>query len=938
MQFDYDSDNIFDKSEDLSKLEYEFSKLRKETGLLYENEYVQDFLENYHRNENYKGGNNCFSKHINKPFNDDIYSKEAYSYDNETPQRSKKKSVNKKKLSVGNLKKTFINNRFRGVSLFSRKYGSDENIVNDIVTVDKKGARGDLVISTNNGDKNTQLANNKNTYGLKKKTDSHELDFHGGYSSSDTEKYMIKSDYENRREINMNSRNHSYRKKDEKIMYYLDKSSDEEIEGIESDGEYSMEDDNKVNLEGRGLMVSNDFLSKIPDGSEMNLINDKFEKSEKEQLIKRIQSLEVIESSQKMLILETQNREQQHRIRCEELQRQLEYKETKLLLLNQDYESLKKDNALLSEEKEIIKKKYTEMESNWNQEYAMLYKYKVDYELLSKKNDILMEEKSSFITMIESDKERYRKMELNHQNLLLNLNNLEKRNNEIVERSSKLQEDNDSLSREYNKLFHKYTSLISEYGAIKKNEEKLNSNIVELQDCNKKLTIENNDIFEKFKFLTLTEKNLENTQEKNIELENEISAIKKERDILTAENKIIEKKIKTNEELVYELKNKILDYTLENQRLKKLIKETLIPILPESEHNSTIGHVLTVLNAKENSRFSVKLLEEEYLNNQKKGNDDIKGDINYNDIIETWKNVENPFTPKRFDVKNNRMGTLENNGTNSFSFHKSENKTPVKVCKSKIDDIKNIHSDNKHISDLDIKKLNKIAPASSNVDEIIAKSCPIISDNNDSKIDAGKLYKSSPDLVNYKQDIKIDENIGRDEKFEKGVNILTPRPLVKGEDDHTVPVTLPIKLENKIKHSLEDEENIPVIPLNDDNTDETGNSGKSNMNINFEDINIKEHENLQENEGNVLKCSHINDCVKMIDNYEKQILLLNVEKVQLESELAVLPRDNWSISSKEKEERDNIERRLMEIQNSIFKASSGINKIKEKQKYKDNNQ
>ncbi|KAH8740640.1 hypothetical protein FG386_002602 [Cryptosporidium ryanae] len=936
MQFDYDNATTFGNSEDLKKLEYEFSKLRKETGLLYENEYVKDFLENYQRNENVKSRNNYFSRKINRPLSGDVSSNEteAYSYDNVTPHRGKKGPTNKHKPFANDFN-NFNGNKLGGITIFSRKYGSNENVDNGMVSLDRKGARGDLVKSRNNSSKNTRLKEKK-VREFKKRSYPKELDINGRYSSSDNEKYMSKSDEEDKDEINLNNKNRNYSKKDEKIIYYLNGSLDEgsETYEYESKGKLYKEDESGTNSEAGGLMVSNNFLSKIPGGSEINLLNNKFEQGEKEKLIKRIQSLEVIESSQKMLIFETQNREQQHRIRCEELQKQLEYKETKLLLLNQDYESLKKDNALLNEEREIIKKKHTEMESHWNKEYSTLYKYKVDYEFIYKQNEILMEEKNSFIATIESDKERYRSMELNHQNLLLNLDNLEKRNHEIVERCSKLQEDNDSLSRDYNKLFQKYTSLLSEYGAIKKNEEKLNSNIVELQDKNKKLTVENNDIIEKFKFLSMTEKSLENTQEKNTELENEISAVKRERDILIAENRIVEKKIKNNQELIYELKNQIFDYTLENQKLKKLIKETLIPILPVSEHNSTIGHVLTVLNAKENSRFSVKLLEEEYLNNESKGKEGTKCDINYSDIIETWKNIENPFTPRITNKSNKQINSLENNNLSTLESGKIESKTSI--SESRIDNTKRSYSNKVKQFDLNMNKLDNVAPTNFYTNEIISKSCPMISDNNKDKINVERAYKSSPDFTHAGlEDIEIENNV---HKIEKGINILTPRPLVKGVDDHTVPAILPIKLENKIRHSLDDEKNIPVIPLNDDNLDETDSNEKHNMNSNFEDmgINLVEHVDINENENETQECTHINDCIKMIDNYEKQMLLLNVEKVQLESELAVLPRDNWSKNSKEREERDNIERRLVEIQNSIFKASSNIKKIKEKQKYKDN--
>lgn len=1032
MQFNYD-EPYNKKAEGFVEFESELAKLREETSLLYKNEYVKDFLENYHlgnnqTKENINGqegqkGRKVANAHKNRafqhtigekataatthqPYSYDIESKSEYGYEddcfvgesdrvsgNSRGGRSRKKTTSKSSAEKNQGKGKERSRRSKGVGgvradhndgivVFSRKYGSEDTSGggNKYITLNIHDIKGDIVKSPKRNSQSSQASETKRRTdprslrhnrakkdgkeGEKKQTilfQTMELPSRSRLESSpSSHSYSSSScpegsDDEYKREMDKHSKHH-YRKSDEKIRYYLNQSSFEEENGEKAEEKEEDGDDKS------GLTVSNSFLSRLPMGSHAQTImaSQKYEQNEKDLLMKRIQSLEVIESSQRMLILETQNKEQQYRIRSEELQKQLEYKDTKLLLLKQDHEILKRDFDLLKDEKDLIKKKFTEMEAHWNEEYGNLYKYKIDYEILSKQNETLMTEKNSFVNLIEEDKERYRKMELNHTNLLLNVDNLEKRNHEIVERCSKLQEDNDSLSREYNKLYQKYTSLLSEYGASKKNEENLNVEVVELQDANKKLSIECKDMMEKYKTLSATERILEQLQESNVGLIGEVSALKEERGILSADYKILEKKFKTSEESIHEMRNQLLDFTLENQKLKKLIKQTIIPLIPEAEYSSTIGHIWTVLNAKENSRMSIKVLEEEYLNNSDNGQcGKGKSKELQMEASRAWKGVESQFSPKKLvHMVNGGLSLDHQNGTlaNASLSPKSGKSSPPKTYKnsSKLKDVGegNMSPGPSSRYNSNLSKFEKLSPNKFNKVELSTRSLPVFDKSYDSggKDANSRLYNSCPELEDHNHDkaggeksIKQQrggEALAKQETFKRGVQVQTPRPFVADEDDHAVPVVLPKRLEGKIRDVLENEDKvIPVIP-EDSGTSEKkrcddiviGGNGDSNPLENGSEKDGHKTEDcglLPDFKGD--NRTAVSDSIRIIDNYEKQLLLLNVEKVQLEAELSTLPKDNWSRNAKEKESKDNIERRIMEIQNSIIKASSSIKNIKEKQ-------
>ncbi|KAH8583298.1 putative coiled coil [Cryptosporidium sp. chipmunk genotype I] len=1030
MQFNYDDPNN-KKIDGFVEFESELAKLREETSLLYKNEYVKDFLENYHlevneTKENRKGRWSNKREHFqtrnskltkskliggtHQPYSYDVECKSEYEVNEYTGsengdangrKNAKVKSFKEKNQEkIGRIKgkrrdlvDVGINDN--GFAVFSRKYGSEDlKSGKKYLTVDLSEIKGDIIKSpkknttsliTGASKKNNKKVNSGSIRQNSKKNCSQDVrkqtilyqnkklskpnskfkSISPSYSlssSSSSSSSLEGSENEYRNQINKYKKNH-YTKGDEKIKYYLDQSS------LDDDNEGGDEDEGNQELEDQknGLAVSNSFLSRLPSSNQAQLMmaSQQYEQNERDLLLKRIQSLEVIESSQKMLILETQNKEQQYRIRSEELQKQVEYKDTKLLLLNQDYEILKRDFGLLKDEKEMLKNKFTEMETHWNEEYGNLYKYKIDYEILSKQNETLMIEKNSFINLIEQDKERYRKMELNNTSLMLNVDNLEKRNHEVVERCSKLQEDNDSLSREYNKLYQKYTALLSEYTVSKKNEENLNAALVELQDTNKKLDIEGRDMKEKYKTLSATERVLEQLQESNAGLIGEVSALKEERDILSADYKILEKKYKTSEESVHEMKNQLLDFTLENQKLKKLIKQTIIPLIPDAEYNSTIGHILMVLNAKENSRMSIKVLEEEYLNNISNSGKGKNKDELQLEVSKAWKGIESPFSPKKMSYMMNRL-SIDHHQSNTISRlslspksvgnttnleKKSSSLSPLhssspKSLNNKFKNTnKNAQSPKSFKYNSNLNKFEKLSPKGHqpDKDELKTNSMPILEKGNiNEKVVIPKLFNSCPDLNRDKDEntkILIQEEKNQ-EIFKKGVQIVTPRPFVIDEDDHSVPAILPKRLEGKIKNVLENEDKIiPVIP-----------ESISSMNEKepYEDDIILKKDNIEDGpeflsekekkkdhgepvDANDKNSPSINDTIRMIDNYEKQILLLNVEKVQLEAELAALPKDNWLKNTKEKENRDNIERRILEIQNSIIKASSNIKHLKEKQ-------
>ncbi|PPS98114.1 Uncharacterized protein GY17_00000659 [Cryptosporidium hominis] len=1034
MQFNYD--DLYNKKIDgFVEFESELAKLRKETSLLYKNEYVKDFLENYHleineAKENSKGrwnnkGENLQTRRNFKSTKNDInvgtyqpYSYEVeYKTEHESDDYSTRKNVKslkerkkektgkkkgKKNLVDGGMINNNNNNNNNGFAVFSRKYGTEDvingkgyltmdlsEIKGDIVKSPKKKTsqihgesktnkkKGNLSSASKNLKKNDLKDSKKQTilYHNKKLSnpDSKLEVISQSYSifSSSSSSSSEESENEYRDQIKKYKKRH-YSKGDEKIKYYLDQSSslEDDNEGGDEDEGIQKEFEDQTN----GLAVSNSFLSRLPNNSQAQalLASQQYEQNERDLLMKRIQSLEVIESSQKMLILETQNKEQQYRIRSEELQKQVEYKDTKLLLLNQDYEILKKDFALLKDEKEMLKNKYTEMEAHWNQEYGNLYKYKVDYEILSKQNETLMIEKNSFINLIEEDKERYRKMELNNTSLMLNVDNLEKRNHEIVERCSKLQEDHDSLSREYNKLYQKYTALLSEYTASKKNEENLNASLVELQDINKKLDIEGRDMKEKYKTLSATERVLEQLQESNAELIGEISALKEERDILSADYKILEKKYKTSEESMHEIKNQLLDFTLENQKFKKLIKQTIIPLIPNAEYNSTIGHILMVMNAKENSRMSTKVLEEEYLNNINNNGKGKNKDELQLEVSKVWKGIESPFSPKKISYMMNGLSIDHQSSTMSRllspksvskttnlekkSLNSPSNSSSPKSLKNKFNNMnKNGQSPKSVKYNSNLNKFEKLSPKGHqlNKDELTTKSMPILDGGGhiNEKVVVPKLFNSTPDLYHAdKNENGKTLNQNQEEKnhdsFKKGVQIVTPRPLVIDDDDHSIPVILPKRLEGKIKDVLENEDKIiPVIPKNISsfNDKEQYNDDIILDNVDIEDesefaLDIGKKEENNEFVDKINKnLPSVNDTIRMIDNLEKQILLLNVEKVQLEAELSTLPKDNWSKNEKEKKNKDNIERRILEIENSIIKASSNIKHLKDNKHKKNDN-
>ncbi|KAK9170911.1 Uncharacterized protein cmbei_8002270 [Cryptosporidium meleagridis] len=1020
MQFNYD--DLYNKKIDgFVEFESELAKLRKETSLLYKNEYVKDFLENYHSeiNEakenskerwnnkgenlqtrrNFKSTKNGINAGAYQPYSYEVEYKSEHESDDYSKKKNVKSLKERKKDKTGKKgRKDLVdgemnnNNNNNGFAVFSRKYGTDDVISGKkYLTMDLSEIKGDVVkspkkktfqihgesktnrkkgnlssVSKNpkkndlkNSKKQTILHHNKKLSNPDSKLEVNSQPY-SVVSSSSSSSSFEESENEYKDQIKKYKKRH-YSKGDEKIKYYLDQSSSLEDD---NEGEDEAESIQEFEDQKNGLAVSNSFLSRLPNNSQVQALmeSQKYEQNERDILMKRIQSLEVIESSQKMLILETQNKEQQYRIRSEELQKQVEYKDTKLLLLNQDYEILKRDFALLKDEKEMIKNKFTEMEAHWNQEYGNLYKYKVDYEILSKQNETLMIEKNSFINLIEEDKERYRKMELNNTSLMLNVDNLEKRNHEIVERCSKLQEDHDSLSREYNKLYQKYTALLSEYTASKKNEENLNASLVELQDINKKLDIEGRDMKEKYKTLSATERVLEQLQESNAELIGEISALKEERDILSAEYKILEKKYKASEESIHEIKNQLLDFTLENQKFKKLIKQTIIPLIPDAEYNSTIGHILMVMNAKENSRMSTKVLEEEYLNNVNNNGKGKNKDELQLEISKVWKGIESPFSPKKISYMMNGLSIDHQSSTMSrllspksvsktTNVEKSSLKSPSnssspKSLKNKFNMNKNGQSPKSAKYNSNLNKFEKLSPKGNqlNMDELTTKSMPVLNGEGhiNEKVVVPKLFNSTPDL--YHGDKNENEKIlnqNQGEKnhdgFKKGVKIVTPRPLVIDDDDHSIPVILPKRLEGKIKDVFENEDKIiPVIPKNissfndkeqyndDIILDKVDNKDESELAL---DIEKKEHSEFV---GKINKdLPSINDTVRMIDNLEKQILLLNVEKVQLEAELSTLPKDNWSKNEKEKKNKDDIERRILEIENSIIKASSSIKQLKD---------
>ncbi|KAJ1611148.1 coiled coil-containing protein [Cryptosporidium canis] len=987
MQFNYD-DPYNNKIDGFVEFESELAKLREETSSLYKNEYVRDFLENYHLEINQakenrkeqqhqkaanahakKNSHSATRKSTNcRPYSYDVgYSNEYEGEDcfvNEGGGSSRRRGISKNSVerNLGNDKdrrgkkvnKPVGSSHNDGLVVFSRKYGVDDTDSRErYLTLDISEIKGDIIKSPkkNSKSKKSELSEQSERNFLKYKTKRGSPKLSKKTVLFQDKKLLSQSppsslevsEDEYKSEIDKYKK-HYYTKDDEKIKYYLNQSSLEDDSG-DSAGESS---DDKS-----GLAVSNSFLSKLPSSNQVQAVSasQKYEQNERDILMKRIQSLEVIESSQKMLILETQNKEQQYRIRSEELQKQLEYKDTKLLLLNQDYDILKRDFDLLKDEKEVIRKKFTEMETHWNEEYGRLYKYKVDYEILNKQNETLMVEKKSFVNMIEEDKERYRKMELSNTNLLLNVDNLEKRNHEIVERCSKLQEDNDSLSREYNKLYHKYTALLSEYGASKKNEENLNAALVELQDTNKRLNVESKDMRERYKTLSDTERALEQLQESNTGLIGEVSALKEERDILSADYKILEKKFKASEESIHEMRNQLLDFTLENQKLKKLIKQTIIPLIPDVEYNSTIGHILTVLNAKENSRMSIKVLEEEYLNNSsaQSGKGKSKEELQA-EATRTWNGVESPFSPKKIMRMMNGLSLDHHCIINNVSLSPKPVKTIVnnsspspKSRNNKLKDPKNDKSPKSNHYYSNLNKFERLSPKNhNNMDDLKTRSLPVfeIDSNGGDKKTNPKLYNSCPVLDNDKDKESIVKP-GEKEKdtFKRGVQVQTPRPFVAEEDDHTIPVVLPKKLEGKISKVLQHEDEvIPVIPENHPDADERDlckgdiilEKDSSDCQLDHEPEKVEKEDLVETNTKDNGKMG-ISDSIKMIDNYEKQILLLNVEKVQLEAELTTLPKDNWSSSAKEKENKDNIERRLLEIQNSIVKASSNIKSMKEKQ-------
>ncbi|KAF7456381.1 putative coiled coil protein [Cryptosporidium felis] len=949
MQFNYDNPlNGF--SDEPVEFESELAKLGEETSLLYKDEYVKDFIENYHV-ENKQSRENKKSSKQDSQINPNTGKNRApqpYSYDiqpgekeeangplNREKGRHRKndknhriKSVHKNRHATHGLEQNNLAvsaNKGGELNVFSRKYGSqDEGLGTRFVSLNINEVRGDVV-------KSSRSKENPNTRSVPK--DSKKCPENQGSkqtrlkikrtlipSSSSSEENLETDNYESSLE---DQKKQHFSNHDEKIKYYLDQSS------FDEDNNSDDENEEKKN----GLTISNKFLSELPTNNKIQEINQLYEQNERDMLMKRIRSLEVIESSQKMLILETQNREQQYRIRSEELQKQLEYKDTKLLLLNQDYENLKRDFNLLTDEKEMLKKKYSEMEGHWNEEYSQLYRYKMDYEIVSKHNETLLTEKNSFINLIEEDKERYRKMEINNTTLSFTVENLEKRNHEIVERCSKLQEEKDSLSREYNKLYHKYTALLSDYSASKKNSENLNSKMVELEDLNKRLTIESTDIREKYKTLADTERALEQLQDSNTGLLGQISSLKEERDILSAEYKILEKKFKAGEESSYEMKNQILDFTLENQKLKKLIKQTIIPLIPDAEYNSTIGHILTVLNAKENSRMSTKVLEEEYLNNVNENKPKTKEELS-SEVSKIWKGIESPFSPKK-------LVHLNSGGLPRVDYHKNtkfELSPKADVNLEKLGFEINDTSPEKVYSNL--RKFERMALRSPNSrEELKTGPTTLLKDTNDNERVVPTSFKGSQvfDKGEKKSNSEF-KSVDDKEDFKRGVSVVTPRPYtLNDENDHSVPILLPKKLESNIRSALENDDVIPVIPELHTSKDNFTDSGAlevcGSKQENQWEGTKKENERIEATETQTGggETSNVADSIRMVDNYEKQILLLNVEKLQLEAELATLPGENWSKNAKERENRTYLERRILEIQNSIVKASSSIKSIKEKQ-------
>ncbi|KAL7068616.1 hypothetical protein ACR3K2_09550 [Cryptosporidium serpentis] len=663
------------------------------------------------------------------------------------------------------------------------------------------------------------------------------------------------------------------------------------------------------------LKISNNFLSNIPSimseksGSDIKPLYE----NEREMLLRRIQSLEVIESSQHMLVLEAQNREQQYKIRNDELQKQLEYKETKLSLQNQEFEMLQRDMNVLKQEKRSLEEKFKQLEMHWANEYSDLHRYKVEYEVVQQQNKVLIEEKASFISGIESDRERYRQMENTNTRLLLQVRNLEERNMELTNKNITLQETTDALTKDYNKIFQQYTSLLTDHNCLRKNEDILNESIAEMQIKEKDMEKELKRMKEKLQGFDITERLVENLQSEMKELKEERHHILGEKDTLSSENKNLTKQIKRLEEIQYEMKNQILDYTLENQKLKKLIKNTFIPLLPSTEHASTINHVLTILSAKENSRMNTKNLEDLYLSSNGKSKKEDK----FED-----KNILNSRNSPRNDDKNIKLQCGENLKNRESVVDSNQELTDR--SKSKLNEINSSITDDKLITEkLSVKKIqdrekdiiseisvdhltNKIEETdtfqSTNEKEIC-----LLNEISDSKMHVPKQENS---ILSTQVNNSLNKTYSLDLSNNQIIDEIVIREQKPDLLNHVVPHNIPTNIIGQIGNVLS-KGNIPVVPI------------KTKQTFSDKDIyKIADSKLFEVSDNNLV------DHGMLLENYEKQLFLLTVEKNQIEVELSTIPNNPWGQKKKEYEYNEYLQTRLLEIKGSLSSIHEKIKNLR----------